>query len=568
MKRVSRIVLTVLFAVAAAPPVYPQVAKPDQGRKPVAVADTAMVSSSHPVVTDAMLNVLRNGGNAVDAAITAVILQTVIEPQMTTLAGSMAMVYYEAETGKLYHLDGKVDHTRENAPTTLGSTWIQRGEPAGVPDTDGRRIAVPGIVAGLHAAAERFGSLQWADYFSPAISTAEQGFPMYSFLYGEMAEAAQGRLSAYPSGRAEYLPKGYVPPVGTLVTRPRLAESMKKLAERGPDYFYKGEWAQKFVTAARNLGSGITLEELAGYRARWEEPLRTTFRGYEIIGAPPPATGGTLIAMVLNNLEPFDLASMPPPAQSARSFALVRKAFTLADFNSEAFVRDPLGFNVPIDTLLSKELGAMSAKLIDASWPKSAPAAKTSAITIDAAKPEELIAMNTNHLVAVDGKGNWVSLTHTVNGGTFAIGLVVDGIQTNAANAFPGTNLGNGRRAPGPFPPTIIMKDNKPYLAIGSPGLSSRAVAQVLVNHLGFGMDLTAAIEAPRFSGSLPGKPTVIESRLAPGVMQELAAYDIPVKASAPFDWHMGSIHAIQRGADGRLHGYADLRRGGIAAGY
>ena len=427
----------------------PRAQAPEQGPKPVARSGKAMASASHPIVTRAMLDVMRGGGNAVDAAITAVILQPILEPQMSTLAGGMSMLVYEAKTGTLHYLDAELDHTSKDAP--LGT--IMGG--GGIAETSGRRIGVPGTVAGLRAAAEKFGTKKWSEYFEPAIRTAEQGFPMYSFLYGEMADAAMGRISAQSSGREEFLPDGFVPPVGTTVTRPRLATTLRRLAADGTPYFYTGEWAQHFVDAVVKTGGSISLEDMASYEARWEEPLRSTYRGYEIASSPPPATAGTLIAMILNILEPYDLTKMPHFAESSRTLALVRHAFGLAGFNSEAFVRDPLSGDVPMTTLLSKEYAKMLSALIDKSWPS--PEATPSAA--DAAPAPPMVAASghaandpsysdTNHFVVVDGQGNWVTLTHTVYGSTFATGLVVDGVGVNSGNGFPGAagRQGTARR--------------------------------------------------------------------------------------------------------------------------
>ena len=133
--------------------------------------------------------------------------------------------------------------------------------------------------------------MKWADYFPPAIRVAEQGFPMYSFLYAEMVSASLGRLGSVPSGRDEWMPDGFVPPVGTISKRPRLAKALQRLAAEGPDYFYKGEWAHHFVDAVNATGGSMSLDDLAQYRVRWEEPLRTTFRGLEI-ATPAPTSDG------------------------------------------------------------------------------------------------------------------------------------------------------------------------------------------------------------------------------------------------------------------------------------
>src|ERR1700759_1855596 len=185
----------------------------EQGPKPAVHAAPAMVSSALPMVSQAMLETLKKGGNALDAALVGMVLQTVVEPQMTTLGGAMGFLYYDAKSAKFYYLDAELSHTAKGAPIANG--WVQITlDPPRLEDTSGRTVAVPGMIAGLKASSERFGTLKWADYFQPAIRAADAGFPMYSFLYGEMSNVALTRLGAYPAARAEFLPTGFVPPVG------------------------------------------------------------------------------------------------------------------------------------------------------------------------------------------------------------------------------------------------------------------------------------------------------------------------------------------------------------------
>ncbi len=537
---------------------------PEQGTKPVATAPKAMVSTSNPEVTKAALEVMKNGGNAVDAMITALILQPILEPQMSTLAGGMGALIYEAKTGKVYYLDAELDHTSKGAPVT----WML-GAPSGIPETSGRRIGVPGTVAGLKAAADRFGTRKWAEYFEPAVHLADQGFPMYSFLYSEMAEATLGRLSAYSSGREEYLPQGYAPPVGTIVRRPNLAKTLRRLAVEGPDYFYKGEWAHHFVDAVASTGGTVTLEDLAAYRVRWEEPVRTTYYGDEVVSAPPPSNGGTLIEMILNLDEQFDLKSMPHYTESASTLALMRRIFEAAEANVLFYVKDPLSANVPTATLLSKDYAKTLAQLIRGSEPVAPSAAPTDALAPRTSAWHDPLSSDTNHLVIADPMGNIVSVTHTVYGSTFATGLVVDGVGMNSGNEFPGTGAGPGRRVVSPFPATMVLRGGKVWMALGSPGLSSRAVSIMLTNLLGFGKDVVAAVDAPRFQGSLPFDTFLVESRVPEAVRAGLAAEGVRVQPTAPYNWHFGSMQVVVRDEKtGGWIGVADPRRGGWAAGF
>ncbi len=544
----------------------------EQGPKPAVRAKSGMASSSNPVVTKAMVEVMRKSGTALDAVLTAVPMQTVIEPQMVTLAGGVSILYYDAKSKQYYYLDAELDHSKD-ADVAAGWSTYTGGGGSRPPDTSGKRIGVPGTVAGMKLAADRFGTLKWADYFQPAIDLATKGYPMYSFLYGEMADAAQSRLSAYPSGREEYLPQGFVPPVGTNVTHPRLAAAMKRIQSEGPAYIYSGEWAQHFVAAVKATGGNVTADELAGYKARWSEPVRSTFNGYEIISAPPPSTAGTLIGLTLNILENYDLKAHPYYADSAESFEVVRRAFGVAETATDEYVRDPLSYNVPTTQLLSKPYAKTMYDIIMGSMPKAAATAEGDVkpgLEIAASFAEhDRHSTDTDHIVAVDKYGNMASLTHSVYGSTFATGLVVDGIAMNSGNNFPGNTAGPGRRVLSPFPPTMVAKDGKPWLTIGSPGLSSRAVTITLINLLGYGKDLETSVDAPRFQGSQAGAAFSVETRVPQAVRDRLrTVYGVAVRPTMPYMWHFGSIQAITRDPDGSLTGVADPRRAGLAEGY
>jgi len=555
-----------LAPVARAPA---QTQRPEQGAKPVARAASGMVSTSHPDVTAVALEVLRNGGNAVDAMLTAIPFQHVIEPQMSNLAGGMGGLIYWAETGELIYLDAELDHTSNNPPA--GQSYGS----GGVPTTSGRRIGVPGTVAGLQAAAERYGTLPWPEYFGPAIDEAANGFEMYSFLYGEMSAAFE-RLGAHEATREKWLRNGFVPPVGTVIRQPRLEATLRQLSQQGADYFYRGAWAQHFVDEVNRTGGDMTMDDLAAYQVRWVEPVSFRYREYELRGAPPASTAGVLNGMILNILENFDLAAMGHYTESARALAVLRAAYDAAESHTTRFIHDPNLGPVPVDLLLSKEYAGHIAELIEASLPvPHRTDGSDAAAPLLAAEAAAMVGdlygdTDTNHMVIADADGNWVSMTHTVYGDTFGTGLVVDGVGVNSGNTFPGSGRAGGRRVITPFPALMAVDDSgAPWLAIGSPGLSSRAVALVLINYLGYGLTPEAAVDAPRFTGYGPGTPLQVESRIPETVLDGLGAYGIRVALSAPYNWHMGSIQLVVRDpATGELIGVADPRRGGYAAGF
>ena len=562
------IVVTIAIFVLYSNAGYAQ--RAEQGPKTVAQASEAMASSSHPRVTRAILEVLRDGGNAVDAMLTAIPLQHVVEPQMSTLAGGMGGLIYWADTGELIYLDAELDHTLD-APAARSMA-----RPQNIEITSGQRIGVPGTVAGLAAAAERYGTRSWEDYFDPAIEAATDGFTMYSFLYGEMYAAFE-RLGAHPASREKWMPDGFLLPVGDTVRQPKLAQTLKKLASEGPEYFTEGDWAQRFVDEVNRTGGRITLEELSAYKARWVEPMHFDYKGHKLVGAPPASSAGVLNGMIFNILEQTDLQAMGHYTDSAESFFLIRKAYEQAELFTTSFISDPNTSEIPTKTLLSKEFARQLATLIAASQPRIA--ANDSDAIVGAPSIKESYAegayqphiySDTNHLVIVDKDGNWVSMTHTVYGDTFGTGLSVDGVGVNSGNTFPGVGSGDGRRVITPFPALMAVDDDgEPWLALGSPGLSSRAVALTLINLIGYGMQPYAAVDAPRFQGYGRYDKLQVESRIPQDVLDGLEARGVQIQLSAPYNWHMGSIQLISRDTQsGELTGVADPRRAGHAEGY
>jgi gamma-glutamyltranspeptidase / glutathione hydrolase len=544
--------------------------QPEQGPKSLATGQRAMVSSSHPTVTEAALAVIRDGGNAVDAMLTAMPLQMVLEPQMSTIAGGFAMLYWHAASGDATYLNANLDHP-------AGA----RLPDANVAETSGQRIGVPGTVAGMRAAAERFGTRPWASYFAPAIAAAEDGFPMYSFLFGEMASASN-RLTHYPSGRERYAPDGYLPRVGQVWRQPQLAATLRRLAEPdGVEWFQRGEFAQHFVAAVRETGGTMSEDDLAVYAPRWDTPVRFRFRGHELLGSPPPDTGGLYCGFALGVLDQLNLAALGHWRDSARALATVARVLSVADDHSAQYGADPLAFDVPLATLLAPGYLAAQARLLAGSLPRvdlTPPAPDTAVPPAPVPPRGDATKTDSNQLIIVDEAGNWISMLHTVYGSPFGTGLVVDGVGANSGNGFPGVAVGPGRRIVAPLAAVLVLKDDVPWLGLGTPSYPPPYVTLTLLNLLGYGMRLDEAIEAPRFrldreaKGPRPvwaiGRLTT-ETRLPQTTLDGLEALGIEVSPLGDFNWHVGSVHAIMRDTTtGALTGAADSRRGGYAAGY
>lgn len=537
----------------------------EQGPKQTATGEQAMVTTSHPLVTAVARQVLQEGGNAVDALLTAMPVQHVVEPQMSTPAGGFGVLYWDASTREATYLNANIDRA-SNAPVAGDS----------VPFTSGLRIAVPGAVRGMQALADRYGTHDWSSYFEPAIQYADTGYPMYSFLYGEMAEGFN-RITHHPSGRDQYAPDGFLVPAGETFRLPRFARALERLAESdGPGWFQTGAFAERFVEEVTRTGGKLTMEDLANYEVRWDEPLAFNAFGVDMLGGPPPEYGPAYAAVGLGILERCGIDGIDDP----RAIVLIARCLAVADDYVSRLLLDPAGFNVPVDVLLSDAFLQSQADLILGSFPKEDFSPEQPSHT---GYPRDGYQgsghTDSNHITIVDSQGNWLTMLHTIFGTPFGTGLVVDGISVNSGNIiyFGGTSRGAARRISTPLPPVLAMRDGEPWLGLGSPGASCHAVSQVLINMLAGGMDLYPAIDAPRFRlrsndaghagwrlGTLD-----LETRLPASTIEELERLGLDLAPLGDYNWHMGSIQAVMRDTrNGGLIGSADPRRAGFAQGF
>jgi gamma-glutamyltranspeptidase/glutathione hydrolase len=401
---------------------------------------------------------------------------------------------------------------------------------------------------------------------------------MYSFLYGEMADGYL-RINHHPSGRDQYAPNGFLTPAGETFKLPKFARALERLAESdGPEWFQTGEFAEQFVAAVQHTGGRISMDDLAGYEPRWDEPLAFRAFGVEMLGGPPPEYGPAYAAVGLGILERCGLAPDTDWLSDPRAVVLIARSLAVADDYVSRCLLDPSGFDVPTDVLLSDAFLQSQADLILGSFPKADLAPEQPR---QSAYPREGLPASghtdSNHITIVDGQGNWLTMLHTVFGTPFGTGLVVDGISVNSGNIVPfaGTSRGAGRRISTPLPPVFALRDGEPWLGLGSPGASCHAVSQVLINMLAGGMDLYQAIDAPRFRlrphdaghagwriGTLD-----IETRLPAETVAGLERYGLDLAPLGDYNWHMGSIQAVMRDASGELIGSADPRRAGFAQG-
>jgi len=523
----------------------------NQGPKPIAEGSSAMVSTQLPIVTETALAVLERGGNAVDAMITATFLQHVVDYHQVSHFGTMSGIYYEADTGEYRVISGV------GARPLAGRCG--EGDPS--------RVSIGGVVRAMGALADRWGTLEWSEYLLPAIQAATEGVEMSSFMYGInynlMQTGDSGGLIDSPEARDFYMPDGFLVPVGERWQMPALAEHLTALAELGPDYMYEGEWAEKFVEAARAKGHCVASEDLAEYEVQWQEPVRFSYNGHSMVGSAPPDTGGAFVGLSLNMLQHFDLADRPHYSESAETLEIMARVFGRASEETRRMINDPLAMQVPLDVWMSDAYGQMAADIVKASMRQ--PGVSLSAPADDG--EEEAMTLGSDHNVIVDDKGNWFSVLHTGHGG--APGVMVDGVRATGSTARAFTQ-GPGRRLVLPITALMIEKDGKPWLAMGTPGMPPQPVTQVLTNILDWDMHPAEAASVPRFWAWLGNEPGIrIESRISDEVRQGIRESGLPLSDLGPYYWSTGSMQIVWRDQKtGRLYGVSDPRRLGWPAGY
>jgi gamma-glutamyltranspeptidase / glutathione hydrolase len=556
---------------ASAPPPLGRV-----GPKDVIHGKKAVAASQHPIVTETMLQVMREGGNAVDAAVAGCLVQATIQQEMTNHTGTVDFIYWEAKTGKAYELNSSGTLVAGLAPfrplpPNLG-VLIGAEPPC---------ACVPGFMPGMKAIHGRFGTKPWARLCEPAVHWAEEGHVVSSFEYGVLTEELRGNVY-FPSGRALFTPGGFLPQVGDRFKKPELAATLRRLAKEGPDDFITGEWAQAFVAEGNRLGWPVKLEHLSAVPPRWGEPLKHTHRGYEILQLSPPERQGVFCAMVLGILRHLDLTTIGHYTKSAESLYYFAHALRWAEFEL-GYLWDPQMFEVPVDLWLSDEHHRRVAALLKGSRPK---VDLTEHIRVASGKPAMVAAglpvggpdkpptyKGSCELSIVDAEGNWVQMMNTLQSGGIP-GAVVGGVcmtgshaQTDLRAPIAGWFAGNGRiRCI--IGNTIVLKDGKPWLSLGTPGNVNVTIPQVLSNILDYGMDPYDAVVAPRMLALRDDYTLEIESRVAPEVVAGLAKMGILVSALPEYDYHMGSFQMSWRDEKtGLLNSSTDPRRAGQAGG-
>jgi gamma-glutamyltranspeptidase/glutathione hydrolase len=517
------------------------------------------------------VKILDRGGNAVDAAVAVGFALAVTYPRAGNIGGGGFMVIHLAKGNR----DIAIDY-RETAPAAATKTMFldAQGNPDPKKSRDsGLSVGVPGTVAGLALAEQKYGSgkLSLAELIAPAIDLAQKGFPVEDDLADSLPRARE-RLARWPSSAGIFLNGGEPLQEGDRLIQFDLADTLQAIAEDGPRAFYQGRTGAQIADAVRAAGGIMTKDDLANYHAVERTPVRGSYRGFTIVSMPPPSSGGVALIEMLNILEGYDLAKL---GRGPQSLHYMIEAMKRAYADRAAFMGDPDAVKMPIAGLLSKKYAASLRAQIDE---RATPSAD-----IRPGKPSDLEGRNTTHFSVIDRDGNAVSNTYTLNF-SYGLGLVADGTgvllnnelddftaKPGAANAYG--LVGFNANLPGPnkrplssMTPTIVLKDGKPFLVTGSPGGSRiiTAVLQVISNVIDFHMPIDRAVSAPRLHHQWQPDEVFVEPGFAPAMLDALKARGHKIVPTQPHT----SANSIEITSDGYV-GAADSRtRGATAAGY
>lgn len=553
--------------------------------QPTATGTGGAAATVDALATRAAMEILAQGGNAVDAAVAAAAVLGVTEPYSCGIGGGGFMLVYLAKEGRVV----SIDH-REVAPASFTPTVFNGPDGRPLPFAErvnsGLSVGVPGTVRGWEEALKRYGTLSLGRVLQPAIRVAQQGFTVDA-TFAAQTQANLGRFRYFTSTRDLFLPGGGVPAVGSTFKNPDLARTYLLLASGGSRAFYTGPIAQAIVNTVNNppVAPGVnanirkgsmSLADLANYEARIRQPVQSTYRGYTIYGMGLPSSGGPTIALALNLLEGFDLRSLP----RAQALHLYLEASRLAFADRNAYMGDPEFVDAPLSGLLSKRYAEERRKAIGERAPETAVRAgdpfpfqqDPSAPLRPQSNRVRWEGESTTHLTVTDKDGNIVTYTFTIEstGGNAMVvpgyGFLLNNELTDFDATVPHPNSPEAFKRPrSSMSPTLVFRDGKPVLALGSPGGATiiTTVLQTLLNVLDFGLPIDQALAAPRLSQRNTTTTNVDGGFERTPEAQALAALGHRWAPSA----EIGALTAIAFNPDGSVTAAAEpTRRGGGSA--
>jgi gamma-glutamyltranspeptidase / glutathione hydrolase len=547
----------------------------------------AMVAAAHPIASKIGADILKAGGNSIDAMVAVQMALTVVEPQSSGIGGGCFIVYYDAKTKKTHCIDG-----REETPAGARREHFldQNGKVVKDSITGCRAAGVPGTVAAMHAAHQKFGKLPWKQVIEPAIQLAEGGIGVTPRLRDAIG-ANRSRFVRIPSSRKQYLVGDQVPEIGTVLQFADLAKTLRRIADHGPKGFYEGETADLIVNAVKNCPiapGSITHQDLLRYRPIERDPLSFQYRGYQFTGMPAPSSGTITLGIILNCLEPIPPEERKPSTVAGIEAWARAESIGFADRNAYLGDQDWVHDYQMNHLLAPSRLGQRRAAFLEL---KSGQKAKPGSLfnLQPAPRPNNPTeGENTTHFSIVDAERNIVSCTTTIEHG-MGCGVVVEGAgfllnneltdfdlnQADGPNALdPGRKdvAGHvaGKRPRSSMAPLIIFKDGQPVMTVGSPGgaVIISIVGNTVINVLDHQMDMQAAINAARYScrnGNL-NLEGMFSNRAS--LAKELVERGWKIQNLTPGNAVWGGAQGIRLLPDGRLEGGADPRREGAVRGY
>jgi gamma-glutamyltranspeptidase / glutathione hydrolase len=530
----------------------------DYGRS-VVVSRYGIVATSQTLASAAGADVLRHGGTAVDAAITANAALGATEPMMNGLGGDLFAIVYEAANKKLYGLNSS-----GWAPAGLTLEYLKAKGVTGTIPADIDAVTVPGAVAGWCALHDRFGKLPLAEDLQPAIFYAQRGVPITEMV-SQVWQSDGPKLNSKPGFAAIFLPNGRAPQPGDVFRNPDLARSLEAIAKHGRDGFYRGPVAEVLAGFSKEQGGVMTASDLSDFQPEWVEPISTTYRGWNVYELPPNGQGIAALSM-LNIMEQFPIGEYGQNSTKALHVMIEAKKLAYADLIK--YIGDPRFSTIPVNELLSKKLARKRADLID---PNKAHCA---VMPSDLTARLNAMGRETTYLTVIDQYGNIVSLIQS-NYSSFGTGLVAPGTGFALQNRGQLFSLEPGQPntvAPHKRPlHTIIpgfMQKEEETIGFGIMGgfNQAQAHAQFVSNIADFGMNIQAALSAPRFTKrTFAGCDVEIETRVPEAVRRELIAKGHELKLVGPYSLSMGRGNIVMRNGSGVNFGASDPRADGEA---
>ena len=537
-----------------------------------------MVSSAHELASQAGVEILQKGGNAIDAAMATMLALNVVEPNASGIGGGGFSTIRFAKTGEVVELD-----YREVAPLSATKDMYasEASKKARESVLGGKAVGVPGIVKGIFTALEKYGTMSFGEVAAPAIRLAEEGFEVHPMQTQIVTDEFE-KLTKYSAG-CVFLPDGLPVEAGTILRQPALGFAFRLLAEEGPDVFYKGEIGEALVRAVNEAGGRMSMEDLKNYEMVIQKPVRGTYRGYSIYSTPPASSGGTHIVQLLNIMENFPVASMKH--NSPEYLHTLAEAMKMVFADRQKYMADTAFVKVPLAGLSSKEYAKeVAGKIKRYDVMQDVPAGDP--WLYDQEKVAYLGGGVDNHISTssfsvVDAEGNIVASTNTVNfffGSGIIVpefGFVLNNEMDDFAQAPESVNAPEpGKRPLSSMSPTIVLDpEGQPFMTIGAAGAMRiiTAVSQIIMNVVDFGMEMDQAIEQPRIynpaGGGKAGK-LLIEEGISPFTVDylKLRGHNLEVQ---PFGGFFGTAQGILFDhKKNRMNGGADSRRLGVPVGY